>query len=276
MGSALRVLVTGASGFVGAALVPALAGRGHEVRVYARGEALPGALAGCDAVVHLANLAHGGHGREALWRVNVEGTRALAEAAAAQGVRRLVYFSSVKAAAAQDGAPEDDYGASKRAAEHVLDGFAALGRLEPVVVRPPLVYGPGVKANFLALLGAIARGIPLPFAGLENRRSLVFVGNLCDAVGSFLEAPEVPGVPCTVSDGEPVAVADLCRRIGAALGRPARLFRVPRGMLAHVPGLRALTQSLEVDDGAARALGWKPRYSLDDGLRRTAAWYLHR
>lgn len=272
----MRVLVTGAGGFVGGALVPALAARGHDVRTLARDAAAEPALAGCDALVHLANLAHARFGREALRRVNIEGTVRLAAAAAAQGVRRVLYLSSSKADPAC-GEPQDAYGESKLAAERQLAELAARTGLEVVVLRPPLVYGPGVKANFLALLRAIARGVPLPFAALDNRRSLVFMANLCDAAGLCLETPRAAGRTYAVSDGEPVAVADLCRRIGAALGRPARLFAVPRGVLALAPGLRALTHTLVVDDSALRAeTGWRPARSLQDGLRETASWYLRR
>jgi nucleoside-diphosphate-sugar epimerase len=136
------------------------------------------------------------------------------------------------------------------------------------VLRPPLVYGPAVKANFLALMRAIARGMPLPLAGIENRRSLIYVGNLCDAILACLGSADKTYL---VSDGAPVSTPQLCRAIGAALGRPARLFPVP-----WLPG-KALTASLEVDDRAIRAeLGWKPPFSFEEGLRLAAAWYRNR
>lgn len=255
----MRIAVSGASGFIGAALVPLLKQRGHEVTRLARG-ATP---AGCDAVVHLANIAHTRASREELWRVNVEGTRRIAEAVA--GNARLIYLSSAKALEA-----DDDYGRSKRAAEQALGEISGL---DLVVLRPPLVYGPGVRANFLALLRAIDRGWPLPLAAIHNRRSLVYLGNLCDAIARCVE---VEGITKTygVTDGEPVSTPALCRAIGEALGRPARLFSCPSALLELLPGMTKLTRSLEVDDAALRRdLGWSAPHSLAEGLRQTARWY---
>jgi nucleoside-diphosphate-sugar epimerase len=261
----MRIAVTGASGFIGSALAPALERRGHEVLAVARGAALPG---GCEVLVHLANLAHARVAPALLQAVNVDGTRRVAEAAAAAGVRRMVYLSSVKALA-----DRDRYADSKRAAEAALREVRGI---EIVVLRPPLVYGPGVRANFLALLRAIARGLPLPLASVRNRRSLVYVGNLCDAIARCLEAPRATGA-YGVSDGGPLSTPELCRAIGAALGRPARLFPWPPALLELVPGMTKLTRSLEVDDAPLRReLGWAPPFTAADGLRDTARWYLGR
>jgi nucleoside-diphosphate-sugar epimerase len=197
--------------------------------------------------------------------VNVEGTLARAREAAAAGVRRFVYLSSSLAAE-----PGDRYGRSKLAAE------AALGEMrgvEVAVLRPPLVYGPRVKAKFLALMRAVARGLPLPFASIDNRRSVVYVGNLVDAILYALQAPRIPHGPLGVADGSPVSVPQLCRAIGEALGRPARLFPFPPALLGLAPGLRSLVRSLEVDDSALRALGWRPPYSMQQGLKETVRWY---
>jgi UDP-N-acetyl-alpha-D-quinovosamine dehydrogenase len=252
----MRIYVTGASGFIGSQLVPALREAGHEVVV---------SLQGCDAVVHLANIAHTSASPRELHRVNVEGTLAQAQAALAAGARRFVYLSSIKAAQ-----PRDSYGQAKRLAEQ---GLLGLRGLEPVILRPPLVYGPRVKANFLALVRAIDRGWPLPLASIRNRRSLLFVGNLIDAVVRCLEAP-VAGRVFALSDGTPVSTPELCRAIGRALGRPARLFPWPSGLLRLVPGLARLTESLELDDAPIReALAWRPPYAFEEGLRLTAAWY---
>ena len=249
----MRIHVTGLGGFIGSSLGPALEARGHEVR--------SDSMEGCDAVVHLANIAHARADRERLWKVNVDGTAALAEAAARAGVRRFLYMSSAKAAA-----PDDDYGRAKLAAEQ------AISKPGVVILRPPLVYGPRVRANFLALMRAIARGWPLPLASIENRRSLVFVGNLCDAIIACLESPGAAGKTLGVADGAPVSTPALCRAIGRALGRPARLFPFPPALL---PSER-LTGSLVIDDGELRALGWRPPFSMEEGLKRTAAWYLNR
>ena len=252
----MRVLVTGAGGFIGSHLCPALAAAGHELRA---------SVEGCDAVVHLANIAHTSASAADLQRVNVEGTIAQARAALAAGARRFVYLSSIKAAQ-----PDDAYGRSKLRAEQALLGLA---NLEPVILRPPLVYGPRVKANFLALLRAVDRGWPLPLASIENRRSLVYVGNLVHAVLACLGGP-AQGRTYAVSDGAPVSTPELCRAIGRALGRPARLFAFPGALLRLTPGLARLAQSLEADDRAIRAeLGWRAPFSLEEGLRLTAQWY---
>jgi nucleoside-diphosphate-sugar epimerase len=220
-------------------------------------------------VVHLANIAHTRAPREALWRVNVEGTRRLAEEAARAGVRRLVYLSSVKASG--DGS---EYGKAKLAAEGALAEVAGRTGMEAVVLRPPLVYGPGVKANFLALLRAVDAGWPLPFGSVENRRSLVYLGNLVDAIAACVEHPQADGRTYVVSDGAPVSTPALCRAIGEALSRPARLFDFPVTLLKAIPQLKPLLGDLEVDDSVLRReLDWRPPFSFAEGLRATAQWY---
>ncbi len=275
MSAPTRIVVTGARGFIGVHVCRALAAAGYEVHGASREEwgdlTAPHDFAplfeGAQAVAHLANIAHAAVPEAELRRVNVEGTRRQAEQAAAAGVRRFVYLSSAKAAA-----PEDAYGRAKLAAEQALAGVTGL---EAVVLRPPLVYGPGVKANFLVLMKAVARALPLPFAGIENRRSLVYVGNLCDAIIRCLEAPQAACKTYFVSDGVPVSTPDLVRAIARALGKPARLFPFPPRLLDLVPPLRRLTRSMEVDDSAIRReLGWRPPYTFEQGLRATADWYL--
>lgn len=252
----MRILVTGASGFIGSHLCPALAAAGHEVR---------NSLEGCDAVVHLANIAHTSASPRELHHINVEGTIAQAQAARAAGARRFVYLSSIKAEK-----PDDAYGRTKSVAEQAL---LQLEGLEPVILRPPLVYGPRVKANFLALMRAIDRGWPLPFASIASRRSLVYVGNLVDAIQRCLAGP-AHGKVYAVSDGAPVSTPELCRGIGRALGRPARLFPFPPALLRLAPGLARLAESLQVDDRAIRAdLDWRPPIDFEQGLRLTAQWY---
>ena len=263
----MKVAVTGASGFVGRALCKALAVAGHEVLgVDLRRDGFPRA----EAVVHLAAIAHRAASAPELERVNVALARQVGVLAAAQGAS-LVFLSSVKVhgeastvAFSENSpmAPQDAYGASKARAEEALRGLPGL-RL--AVLRPPLVYGPGVKANFLALMKAISRGWPLPLASVRNARSLVYVGNLVDAILGCL------GRDATflVSDGAPVSTPGLCGEIGRALGRPARLFPFPTAWLPA-----KVAASLELDDSAIRrAHGWHPPFTLEQGLGETARWY---
>jgi nucleoside-diphosphate-sugar epimerase len=281
----MTILVTGASGFIGSALLPVLAAKGHETRsARLDADSLDAQLSGCDAVVHLANIAHARASRELLWRINVEGTRRLAERAAAARVRRLVYVSSIKAsgeetsAAALDGsetpAPTTEYGKSKLSAERALAEVAARTGIESVVLRPPLVYGAGVKANFLALIRAVDAGWPLPFASVQNRRSLVYAGNLADVIARCVDHPEAAGRTYVMSDGAPVSTPALCRALGAVLSRPARLFNMAVGPMNLIPPLRPLLRNLEVDDSILRKeLGWAPPFSFGEGLQATARWY---
>lgn len=252
--------MTGRSGFVGRALCASLAGAGRE----------PVPVENAEAIVHLAAIAHRRASREDLQRVNVELAVETAKVAAAAGAC-FVFLSSVKvhgetsdAPFHEDSpiAPQDPYAESKARAEQALRRIPGL-RL--AVLRPPLVYGPGVKANFLALMKAVARGLPLPFASVHNRRSLLYVGNLVDAIlaclgrdGTFL-----------VSDGVPVSTPQLCRELGVVLQRPARLLPFPPALLP-----RKLAGSLEIDDSAIRRmLGWKPPVTREEGLSATARWY---
>jgi len=285
----VRVVVTGASGFIGQALCPALRARGHEVVALdrkaigdiAKFSGWSGHLAGAGAVVHLAALAHAkGVDEVRVHAVNVEAPAALGVAAAAAGARML-FMSSVKVLGEETAgpafdessrpAPQDAYGRAKAAAEA---GLRAVPGLALTVLRPPLVYGPDVKANFLALLRAVARGWPLPLASMENRRSLIYSGNLADAVLRCLEAPQAVDKTYLVSDGAAVSTPELCRALGAALGKPARLFPCPPSLLEIAPAATKLTRSLVVDDREIRReLGWAPPHSLEAGLRLTAEWF---
>jgi nucleoside-diphosphate-sugar epimerase len=285
---AMRIAVTGASGFVGRALVPALEAARHDVidagrdvtgDIAAFGD-WPRVLAGADAVVHLAALAHERGVDEARLRaVNVEAAAAIGRAAAASGAR-MVFLSSVKALGEETVglafdetsplAPRDAYGRAKADAERAL---LAIEGLRLTILRPPLAYGPGVKANFLSLVKAIARGLPLPLAAVRNGRSLVFVGNLADAIARCLEA-KAAGKTYLVCDGPAVSTPELCRALGRALGRPGRLFPFPPALLELAPAMKKLTRSLEVSDRALRReLGWSPPFTFEEGIRRTAEWY---
>ncbi len=224
-------------------------------------------------------------------RVNVAGTERLAIMAAEAGVRRFIYASSVKVngertldapfTESEAPHPEDAYGRSKSEAEDALHRVAGFSKLEAVVVRPPLVYGPGVKGNFLRLMRLVARGVPLPLASVVNRRSLVFVGNLVDAIIACVESPAAPGNTYLVCDKEDVSTPELIRSLAAALGVRARLFPCPVALLKLGAALlgnggeaERLTGSLQVDSTKIRRqLGWQPRHTLAHGLAATARWY---
>lgn len=311
-----QVLVTGATGFVGTALVPALQLRGWQVRAAVRspgrtaaddevvtgslGEAFDWApaLRGVDRVVHLAARVHVMQDAAAdplteFRRTNVAGTLSLARAAADAGVRRFVFVSSIKVNgegtregvpfdANDSPAPADPYGVSKREAE---DGLFEIGRdtgMEVVVVRPPLVYGPGVKANFQAMMRWLMRGVPLPLGAIGNRRTLVGLDNLVDLIATCLEHPAAAGEIFLAGDDEDLSTTDLLRRLAAALGVRVRLIPVPAALLeaaAALIGKRSVAQrlcgNLQVDIGKARRLlGWTPPVPVDEGLRRTAAHFL--
>jgi len=285
----MRIVLTGASGFIGQAVIPALRARGHEVIALDRAATgdlalvadWSAQLAGAAAVVHLAALAHARGIDEARLRaVNVDAAVALGRAAAATGARML-FMSSLKVLGEETSgepfgeesppAPQDAYARAKAAAESAL---RAIPGLSLAVLRPPLVYGPGVKANFLALLRAVARGWPLPLASIENRRSLLGAGNLADAVVRCIEAPAAAGKTYMVGEGAALSTPGLCRALGTALGRPARLFAFPPALLESLPQAKRLTRSLVLDDGAIRReLGWSPPHAFEEGLRRTVEWF---
>jgi nucleoside-diphosphate-sugar epimerase len=309
-----RILVTGASGFVGRALCEHLEQHGFSVRRALRrapagsvgehcmvGEIGPHtdwqrALRGVDLVVHLAARVHvmkdTATDPMAEYRlVNVEGTRNLARAAAAAGVRRLVFLSSVKVngeAAAHiyterdEARPDDRYALSKWEAEQALSEVGAKTGMEWTVLRPPLVYGPGVGANFFRLMQAVAHRRPLPLGAVHNARSLVFVGNLVDAVRICLTHPGAANATFLVRDGEDISTPELARRMARALGIVPLLFPVPVGLLytagkltRREAAVRRLVGSLQVDDTRLRTqLDWRPPFALDEGLRETARWYL--
>lgn len=315
-----RVLVTGATGFVGRALCRHLTASGAFVRAALRSGApdppLPvaeqahvgaidgrtewrPALQGIDTVLHLAARTHVLHDTAAdplaeYRRINAHGTARLAQQAAESGARRLVFVSSVKVNGERTTtspfresdapAPEDAYGASKQEAERALHDISAATGLEAVVVRPPLVYGPGVKANFLRMIRAVDSGLPLPLAGIRNRRSILYVENLVDLLTRTIGHPAAPGETFLVSDGPAVSTPDLLRMLALALGRPARLIHVPPSLLvaaSHLAGRgpagSRLTGSLEVDiTHACTRLGWSPPHTTQQGIDATVAWYRQR
>jgi nucleoside-diphosphate-sugar epimerase len=316
-GARPRAVVTGATGFVGRRACAALRARGYTVRAAVRAVAplpldadevivtgdLTGevdwteALADADVVVHLAARAHvmqdRGPDLDAVYTAaNVAPTARLAAAAARAGVRRVVYVSSVKAAAERSvrpltetdaPAPEDAYGRSKLAAERALAEVAAGTGLEVTVVRPPLVYGAGVRGNFVRLL-ALARAsgrVPVPLGGVANRRSLVAVENLADALAVVAGHRAAAGETFYVTDGEDLATPELVRRLAAAMGVRAKLVSVPAGVLRLTGTLagrggevRRLVGSLQVDDARLRQrCGWVQPVTGPEAIARTAAWY---
>jgi len=226
-------------------------------------------------------------------KVNVEGTLSLARQAAAAGVRRFIFISSIKVngegtvlgapyhADAQP-LPADPYGISKMEAEQGLRALAADTGMEVVIIRPTLVYGPGVKANFLNLMRWLHKGVPLPFGAIHNLRSLVALDNLVDLIVTCIDHPAAANQTFLVSDGEDLSTTELLRRMGTALGKPARLFPVPSRLIevgAAMLGKQALAQrlcgSLQVDISKTRELlNWTPPVSVDEALRKTAKHFL--
>ena len=310
------ILVTGATGFVGWALVQrllaenesqcvAVAVRRHVQRWPERvlprvtGDLEPAsdwsvALGGISAVVHCAARVHvmvdtAANSLAEFRRVNVLGTLNLARQAASAGVRRFVFVSSIKVngESTQLGSPFttddtptplDAYGVSKMEAEQGLLEIARQTGMEVVIIRPPLVYGPGVKANFAAMMRSLKRGVYLPLGAIHNQRSLVALDNLVDLIVTCLSHPTLANQTFLVSDGEDVSTTQLLRRMGQALGCPARLVPVPASVLklaAALVGKRDVAQrlcwSLQVDiEKTRKLLGWTPPLTLDQGLRKAA------
>lgn len=309
-----RVLVTGASGFVGGTLCGALSKAGYRVRAAVRdphrappevaetvtvgdlGADTPWQLAldGAEYAIHLAARAHVMNDRgndDAYREANARGTLNFASQCAAAGVRRLVFLSSVKVngeataersySALDIPQPQDPYGVSKYEAEKFALQVGEESGMEVAIVRAPLMYGPGVKANFARLMRWVDQERLLPLGAVANRRSLLSLWNLCDLLGVLLTHPEASGRVWMASDGEDVSTPELIVRLAHAMSRRARLLAVPLGLLRALGsalGRRAevarLCGSLTVDLSRTRdLLGWSPPTSLDEGLERTVAWY---
>lgn len=303
------VLVTGASGFLGQALVGKLIADGYAVTAVSRhGEVvLPFSLTHVEryedtahlmknhlCIVHLAARVHvmndkSGDPLSAFRAANAELTMSLARHAAAAGVKRFIFVSSIKvngeetlpghAFGADDiCTPQDAYGVSKMEAEQGLRKISAETGMEVVIIRPPLVYGPGVRANFAALMKAVQRGIPLPLGAIDNRRSLVALDNLLDFIAVCIRHPDAGRQTFLVSDGDDLSTPELIRRMASALRKPARLVPVPlwilkagAAMLGQQDRLQRLCSNLQLDISKSRTLlGWQPPFSVDEGLRRAA------
>ncbi len=312
----MKFMISGAGGFVGKALCAELLRRGQSVSAAVRSGnslienaeiivigAIDGetnwadALRDVDVVIHLAARVHVMRENAAdplaeFLQVNLHGTLNLARQAASFGVKRLVYVSTIKVNGEQASAtqsfteldepsPQDFYSISKWQAEQALWRIAQETGLEIVVVRPPLVYGPGVKGNFAQMLAVIAERIPLPLASVDNRRSLIYVENLVDALIACATHPVAAEQTYLVCDGEDISTPDLLRQLGDAMGCPARILPFPLSwlrMLGKLSGksdqVERLLGSLQVDSGKIRRdLNWAPPYTLQHGLQATAESY---
>jgi nucleoside-diphosphate-sugar epimerase len=290
------VVVSGAGGFIGSALMARL-GPDRASALSVRGPGWRALAERCSfdggTLVHLGGRAHASDSDPAgIHADNCEKSLALAGLARSRGLKRMVFVSTAKVHGESSRGrpyteqdmpePADAYAIAKRDAETGLARIAAATGLEIVVLRPPLVYGPGVRGNFLALLDLAARGWPLPFASCENRRSLVSVANLVAAIESCVSHPAAAGETFLVADGPPVSTAQLVSAIRSAMGRGPGLFAFPASILRILAALagkgdaaRRLTESLEIDDSRLRrTLGWQPVQQFREGIAETVAWYL--
>jgi len=308
----MLIAVTGANGFVGQHLCSHLSREGHQPRLIQRRFAqgtfqIPGivsstdwsdALSGVDVVIHCASRVHVLHDQvadplAAYRAVNVAGTQRLAIQAAELGVKRLIFLSSIKvngegtrSGASFNGlspaAPLDPYGISKLEAEQALHQVSSATGLEVAIVRPPLVYGPGVRANFLRLLRLVQRQILLPLGAVHNQRSLLYVGNLVSFLAACALQPAAAGRTFLIADAEPLSTPELVQKLAFALKTKPRLLPVPPSLLSllgRLSGKQAefsrLTGSLVIDPSEAfQTLNWQPPFSTAEGLQITADWFL--
>jgi nucleoside-diphosphate-sugar epimerase len=312
----MKFLVTGANGFVGKALCTELLRRGEAVSAAVRSAssvvegvesivvgAIDGntnwrsALSDVDVVIHLAARVHVMKDKAVdplaeFLKVNLHGTENLARQAAQAGVKRFVYLSSIKVngesttgnqpySESDQPNPQDPYGISKWRAEQALQRIAQETGLETVIVRSPLIYGPGVRGNFISLMNAIDKGLPLPLAGAQNLRSLLYVGNLVDALIACATHPAAAGQTYLLSDGEDVSTAMLVEKIAQAMGHKNRSFYFPPSLLLAVAGVLGksaqvgrLFGSLQVSNQKiCRELNWHPPFTLQQGLYSSAEWH---
>jgi len=311
----LKILVTGANGFVGRKLCSALVSKNHQVRAVVRSYLnsvddvelfvlpelmtsanLSSILNNIDVVIHLAARVHvmddkAENSLDEFLEVNLHGTSWLANEAARNGVKRFVFVSTVKVngESTYDSPfcendtpnPQDEYALSKHRAELALHEISKATGLEVVIVRPPLVYGPDVKANFALLLKIINNKIPLPLGGIKNRRSLIYVGNLVDVIIKCAMHPNTAGKTYLVSDMEDISTPILIRKISEAMGKSCLIFPFPIRYLRLIAKIfrkesviEKLIESLEVDTSAvSRDINWLPPYSMQEGIEETVNWF---
>jgi len=311
------VFITGATGFIGRALCVKMLEKGWTVlgafRNKSSGGNLPVGvegiqienienydnahkdLEGVDTVIHLAGRAHVMNDTaidrlDVFNKINVVGTERLARTAAMKGVKKFIFLSSIKVNGESSSSPysekdapmpQDPYGVSKYEAEQVLKGVAAKTGLREVILRPPLVYGPGVKANFYSLIKLVASGLPLPLEGIHNCRSFIYIGNLVDAIFTSVIHHKAAGETFMVSDCKDISTPDLIRLIASAMGKRASLFSLSPVLLkasAKIIGkseeIERLIGSLFVDTGKIRELlGWEPPFTLEEGIEETIRCY---
>lgn len=307
-----KLVVTGASGFVGRALASRLLVEGEQVLGLSRNEvkmgfpaakvpslddakALKQPLNGAEVVIHCAARVHvmqdtADDPLSVFRQVNRDMTLALARLAAESGVRRFVFLSSIKVNGEstsgrhpfqpdEHACPEDPYGISKLEAERGLRELASETGMEVVIIRPPLVYGPGVKGNFASMIGLVEKGLPLPLGAIHNKRSLVALDNLVDLIITCIDHPAAANQVFLAGDGEDFSTTELLRTVAGAMGKPSRLVPVPAGllmagatMLGKKPVAQRLLGSLQVDISKARTLlGWEPPLTVEQGLKRCFA-----
>ncbi len=310
-----KILVTGATGFVGRSLVPALLKAGHKVRcaVSQKVDSLQTeqvvidrlenqkdwseALQGIDTIIHLAARVHIMNDKsksplDEYCKVNSLATKNLADQAAEHGVKRFIFLSSIKVNGESTAKgfpfteesiaePEDPYGQSKLNAEQYLHSISQSTKMKIVILRPPLIYGAGVKANFLKLLKLVDRGLPLPFGKVQNRRSFIYIDNLTSAICAVIDAPEAANQVYLVADDDSLSLAHLMDLIAKEMKVKSRLIAVPVNVLTcclKLLGLKNLSSrllgSLEVSNSKIKSqLGWNPPVSSVEGLGRTVKWY---
>jgi len=306
----MNILVTGATGFVGRNLIPLLIAQGHAVSVITRHanrvftgckpiigdleslEDIKDAIDGNDVIIHLAGRTHVLNEKshdpyQAYAKINVKATQTLATLAAKNGVKRFIFLSSIKVNGEEtteftfnendSPKPKDDYGKTKLEAERALAKVSENSDMEVVIIRPPLIYGKGVKANFKNLIKLCALKLPLPFGAIYNKRSMIYIENLIDFIILCTTHPQAANETFLISDDEDVSTTTLVRAIRKSLGNPGLLIPIPQSWLVFLLSLvgkktlaTRICGNLQVDISKAKnLLGWKPPYTFEQGIQRT-------